>query len=276
VGGPADIFAVPADKDDLTELVRILGTLGIPWFVVGGGFNLLVRDGGFRGAAISLRKLDRIGFVSSLPDEVKSEVYAEAGATNRDMANFVLDNALSSLEFLIGIPGTIGGALCMNAGAHGGEIFDCVTTLETLGGGKLKKYRKNELNYGYRRLQLDSDEIIINAEFRLVPDSREKISATMASCLEKRRETQKVGYPNAGSFFKNPAGQAAWRLIDEAGLRGYSVGGAQVSEVHTNFLVNRGGATAMDFLKLATMVKEWVYAKSGVQLEEEIRIVGEN
>ncbi len=284
VGGPADIFAVPADKDDLKELVRILGTLGIPWFVIGGGYNLLVRDGGFRGAAISLHKFNRIGFVSPPSVQVKGlggngsedEICAEAGATNRDMANFALDNALSGLEFLVGIPGTIGGALCMNAGAHGGEIFDCVTTLETLGGGKLKKYRKNELIYGYRRLQLDSDEIIISAEFRLVPGSREKIAATMASCLEKRRETQKVGYPNAGSFFKNPAGQAAWRLIDEAGLRGYSVGGAQVSEVHTNFLVNSGGATASDFLKLATIVKERVYSSSGVQLEEEVRIVGKD
>src|SRR6185369_6776347 len=178
-------------------------------------------------------------------------------------------------EFLIGIPGTVGGALCMNAGAHGGEIFDSVATLEILGGEELVKYGKNKLNYGYRRLQLDPDKIIISAEFRLVPGSREKISATMVSNLEKRQESQKVGFPNAGSFFKNPAGQAAWRLIDEAGLRGCSVGGAQVSEVHTNFLVNRGGATAADFLKLAASVKEKVFAKSGIKLEEEVRIVGE-
>lgn len=276
VGGPADIFAVPEDKDDLRELIRILGTLGIPRFVIGGGYNLLVRDGGFRGVVISLQKLNRTELLTSPPLGEEGLISAEAGTRNIDLARLAEAHALSGLEFLIGIPGTIGGALCMNAGAHGGEIFDHVKSVEMMCNGELTKLRKNELDYGYRRLQLDPDKIITAAEFRLVPASRETTSAAMDANLEKRREAQKVGFPNAGSFFKNPTGQAAWRLIDEAGLRGYSVGGAQVSEVHANFLVNRGGATARDFLKLAAIVKERVFAKSGVQLDEEVRIIGED
>jgi len=269
VGGPADFFAIPEDKSDLLELSRILDALAIPWFVIGGGYNLLVRDKGFRGAAVSLRKLDRI------EQRDDTGLYAEAGVKNHILAGTARDSGLSGFEFLIGIPGTVGGALCMNAGAHGREIFDNVVTLELLTGGELRKHPKNSLDYGYRHLQLSPNEIIISAEFRLMRATPKTITAAMDSNLEKRRETQQVGWPNAGSFFKNPPGHAAWRLIDECGLRGFAVGGAQVSEVHANFLVNRGKATALDFLKLAAIIKKRVFEKSGILLTEEVHTVGE-
>jgi UDP-N-acetylmuramate dehydrogenase len=164
----------------------------------------------------------------------------------------------------------------MNAGAQDSEIFDHLVSLEILDVDGLQTYDKKTLDYGYRCLQLDPNKIIIAANFQLFAGSRETIASAMNACLQKRRKTQRVRFPNAGSFFKNPSGQAAWRLIDEAGIRGMTVGGAQISEVHTNFLVNRGGAKAADFIRLAAIIKEKVFDTSGVQLEEEVRITGED
>jgi UDP-N-acetylmuramate dehydrogenase len=203
-------------------------------------------------------------------------VRAESGVSNIGLARLAEGHGLSGLEFLIGIPGSIGGALRMNAGAHGGEVFDHLVTLELLDDNGVRTHDKKTLKYGYRYLQLEPNKIIIAANFQLDAGSREEISAAMAACLQKRGETQQVRFPNAGSFFKNPAGHAAWRLIEEAGLRGLTVGSAQVSDVHTNFLINRGGAKAADFLRLAAIVKERVFHTSGVQLEEEVRIMGED
>ena len=193
-----------------------------------------------------------------------------------DLARLAELHGLSGLEFLVGIPGTIGGALRMNAGAHGGEIFDHLISLEILGDDGVRTHEIKTITYGYRSLQLEPNKIIIAATFQLPAASREIISETMDACLQKRRETQQVRLPNAGSFFKNPAGQTAWRLIDEAGLRGVSLGAAQVSEVHTNFLVNLGGAKAADFIGLAAIIKEEVFKTSGILLEEEVRIAGED
>jgi UDP-N-acetylmuramate dehydrogenase len=270
VGGPADIFAIPLDVEDLQRLVKVLDEQQIPRIVIGGGYNLLVRDGGFRGAVISLEKINHI------IGRQGGDIRAEAGGRNIDLARLAEVHGLSGLEFLVGIPGTIGGALRMNAGAHGAEIFDNLVSLEILGDDGLLTHDKKTLIYGYRCLQLDPNKIIIAANFQLASGSRETISTAMNACLQKRRDTQQVRFPNAGSFFKNPPGQAAWRLIDEAGLRGMIVGGAQVSEVHTNFLVNRGGAKAVDFLHLADAIKEKVFAASGIQLEEEVRVTGED
>lgn len=270
VGGPADFFATPRDVEDLRHLVNVLNNQQIPRMVIGGGYNLLVRDGGFRGVAISLEKINQLAVRQA------GEIRAEAGARTIDLARLAEAHGLAGLEFLVGIPGTVGGAVRMNAGAHGGEICDHLVSLEILGAGGLLRYDRKNLDFGYRSLQLDPDEIIIAANFRLAAGRREEISAAMAACLQKRRDTQQVSFPNAGSFFRNPPGQAAWRLIDEAGLRGMTVGGAQVSEVHTNFLVNRGGAKAVDFLQLAATIKEKVFAASGIQLEEEVRITGED
>lgn len=270
VGGPADIFAIPRDFEDLQRLLKVLNDQQSPWIVIGGGYNLLIRDNGFRGVTISLEKINQLAVRQG------GEIRAAAGGRNIDLARLAEAHGLSGLEFLVGIPGTIGGALRMNAGAHGGEIFDHLVSLEVLGHEGLRTHDKKTLDFGYRRLQLDPNKIIIAANFRLSAGSRTEITKSMDACLQKRRDAQQVRFPNAGSFFRNPPGLSAWKLIDDAGLRGMTVGGAQVSEVHTNFLVNRGGAKAADFLHLAAIIKEKVFAASGILLEEEVRIAGED
>jgi UDP-N-acetylmuramate dehydrogenase len=241
---------------------------GLPYLVVGGGYNLLVRDGGFRGVVISP---GRLSGMETLPG---SRLRAEAGVTNQMLVGIARKEQLSGLEFLSGIPGTVGGALSMNAGAHGRSVLELVESLTTLQEGKVTVTLKEKLRYGYRRLELKPGEIVLAAVFSLAAGNVGEIEGRIAACLDQRRSNQQVGYPNAGSFFKNPEGRQAWRLIDEAGLRGYRIGGAQVSEVHSNFLVNRGGATAADFLELAEVIKEKVREQSGIDLEEEVRIVG--
>jgi UDP-N-acetylmuramate dehydrogenase len=270
VGGPADIFAVPADMADLRELLNIVAERGTASLVIGGGYNLLVKDGGFRGVVISLQKLRRL--------EARSDnrIYAEAGAHNGALVLFAVDKELTGLEFLTGIPGTVGGAIAMNAGAHGEAVQDRLETLTTLDGGALRTRGSEELIFGYRSLALYPAEIVVAGVFHLAPGSAAEIKGRIEGFVAHRRNFQRVSYPNAGSFFKNPAGAQAWRLIDEAGLRGYRIGGAQVSEAHTNFLVNRGGAAAKDFLELSALIKERVKAASGITLEEEVRIVGED
>jgi UDP-N-acetylmuramate dehydrogenase len=269
VGGPADFFAIPRDRADLLLLLKTVEELQIPWFVIGGGYNLLIRDSGFRGVVVSLKNLNHMEATGD------GTIRAEAGARNIDLARLAEVHGLAGLEFLVGIPGTIGGAVRMNAGAHGGEIFDHISSVDILADGDARVYTKDSLNYNYRHLHLDPEKIIIAATFQLAAGTQEKISAAMDACLQKRQATQKVRFPNAGSFFKNPPGKAAWRLIDAAGLRGRTVGNAQVSEIHSNFLVNRGNATAADFLQLAAVVKEQVFKTSAVRLEEEVQIMGE-
>lgn len=269
VGGPADFFVVPADRGDLETLLALLAETATPHFVVGGGYNLLVRDGGVRGVVVSL---ERFRELAHLPG---GKVSAGAGVTNQMLVGYLRERGLGGLEFLCGIPGTIGGALAMNAGAQGGAILDHVEELTTVRDGAFRQVRRDELEYGYRHVRLAPGEIIAGATFRLEPDDPDKIGERIAGYLAHRAESQKVGYPNAGSFFKNPEGGAAWRLIDGAGLRGTRIGGAQVSEVHANFLINRGDATAADFLALAALIKDEVRRNTGISLEEEVRIIGE-
>lgn len=270
VGGPADWFISPADVEDLRRLLALLADHGIPYLVIGGGYNLLVRDGGFRGAVISLERFDRL----HLSEEGLLD--AESGVANRALVDFALEKEITGLEFLVGIPGRLGGALAMNAGAGGQTISDSLSSLVTLKDGVVTSAEKGRLEYGYRYLRLAPGEIIIAASFRLEKGRREGIASRMGELLAHRRTVQQAGYPNAGSFFKNPSAGPAWRLIEAAGLRGCRVGGAQVSEVHANFLVNRGGATAGDFLALAARIRARVREESGIELEEEVRIVGEN
>jgi UDP-N-acetylmuramate dehydrogenase len=270
VGGPADYFAIPQDRADLLQLLKTVAEIKIPWFIIGGGYNLLIRDNGFRGVGISLKKLNHMEAAHS------GIIRVESGVRNIDLSRLAEVHGLTGLEFLVGIPGSVGGAVWMNAGAHGAEIFDRITSVDLLADGDIQTYTKDFLSFGYRSLQLDPDKIIIAATFQLAAGNRESISAAMDACLQKRQEAQKVRFPNAGSYFKNPPGQAAWRLIADAGLRGRTIGDAQVSEVHTNFLVNRGNATAADFLGLAAIIKEQVFKTSGIALEEEVRIMGED
>lgn len=268
VGGPADLFLEPADLDDLREALARIRRGALPCLVVGGGFNLLVRDGGIRGCVISLKRFDQVTPLSGARLEVG------AGVTNQALTRFAAENGLGGIEFLCAIPGSFGGALAMNAGAHGGETMQRVESLTTMRDATVLVRSGGEVAHGYRYLELQPGEIVLGARLRLEPAERCLVEERMQEYLSKRGG-QRVGLPNAGSFFKNPPGESAWRLIDEAGLRGKTVGGAQVSEVHTNFLVNKGGARAADFLALAELIKQRVKEASGVELEEEVRIVGE-
>ncbi len=268
VGGPADLYAIPEDREDLQVLLLWLAEQGIPWLTIGKGYNLLVRDKGIRGAVISLERFNRI------TAKGETVVTAEAGAENLAVVRFAQNRGLGGIGFISGIPGTIGGAIKMNAGAYGEGLLEKTERLTLLRSGAVADFRMDELDYGYRRLNLEEGDIVLAAEFRLVERDQLLTEEEIRNDLELRRSKHNVGFPSAGSFFKNPAGQTSWRLIDAAGMRGAKVGGAQVSPVHSNFLVNTGGASAQDFLALAEKVKTAVFSISGVTLEEEVRIVG--
>ncbi|HZV83244.1 MAG TPA: UDP-N-acetylmuramate dehydrogenase [Geobacteraceae bacterium] len=270
VGGPADLFARPADRDDLQQLLRWLQGRGIPWITVGKGYNLLVRDGGIRGAVISLERFNDIELAG------EKLVRSGAGADNLDIVRFAQQHGLGGIAFIAGIPGTVGGAIRMNAGAYGEGILERTECITLLRGGEVREFCMDQLEFGYRHLDLQQEDVILAATFRLAAHAAEETEEAIRRDLDLRRTKHNVGYPSAGSFFKNPAGQAAWRLIDAAGMRGERVGGAQVSTVHSNFLVNAGGGTARDFFQLSARVKDAVLQASGVVLEEEVRIVGED
>ena len=270
VGGAADLFAIPEDAADLQRLIAQLSSAGLPWMAVGRGYNLLVKDGGIRGAVVSLEKFDRI------ESQGDGRIQAEAGAENLAVVRFGQKLGLGGIGFISGIPGTIGGAVRMNAGAYGEGILERAVCITLLRNGEIREFCINELDYGYRRLSLEVGDILISVLLKLEERDPELTEAEIGTDLELRRTKHNVGFPSAGSFFKNPPGQAAWRLIDAAGMRGSTVGGAGVSELHGNFLVNRGGATAADFLGLAEKVKAAVFTSCGILLEEEVRIVGED
>ncbi len=269
VGGPADLYAIPEDAEDLRTLLESLGERTIPWLPIGRGYNLLVRDKGIRGAVISLERFNRITAIG------EALIKAEAGAENLAVVRFAQNMGLGGIGFISGIPGTIGGAIKMNAGAYGEGILARTDHLTLLRGGMVNDFRIEELDYGYRHLRLEDGDIVLAATFKLDEREPHHTEEEIRKDLELRRSKHNVGYPSAGSFFKNPPAQAAWRLIDATGMRGARVGGAQVSEVHSNFLVNTGEATAQDFQGLAALVKNAVFEISGVTLEEEVRIVGE-
>lgn len=281
VGGPADLYAVPIDTDDLQQLVRQLRERQLPWLAMGRGYNLLVRDGGIRGAVISLERFNRIKARPLLPPPAGEGgrggglIRAEAGAENLAVVRFGQDLGLGGIGFIAGIPGTIGGAIRMNAGAYGEGILQRTVCMELLRDDTVREFCIDELDYGYRRLDLLPEDLVLSATLRLEPRDPALTEEEIRKDAELRRSKHNVGFPSAGSFFKNPPGQAAWKLIDSAGLRGVRVGGALVSGVHSNFLVNAGNATAADFLALAARVRQAVFEVCGIMLEEEVRIVGD-
>ena len=282
VGGPADLYAIPEDIEDLLDLINQLSFASLPWLTIGRGYNLLVKDGGIRGAVISLERFKRIETVSyplhsvALPHGEGKYIRAEVGAENLDVVRFAQKLGLGGIGFISGIPGTIGGAVRMNAGAYGEGILEKAVCLTLLRDGEIRELCINDLDYGYRRLSLESGDILLSVLLKLEERDPALTEEEIRKDLELRRTKHNVGLPSAGSFFKNPVDHAAWRLIDAAGMRGATVGGAGVSELHGNFLVNRGGAVAADFLKLAATVKAAVLKTSGILLEEEVRIVGED
>jgi UDP-N-acetylmuramate dehydrogenase len=279
IGGPADFLAYPADIDDLTALLGEIREQKLEFVVLGGGPNVLVRDGGFRGVAISLRRMNAI----KVEREYRSlggtyaVIYAEAGAALAKVISFAANEALTGLEFATGIPGTIGGAVCMNAGTAEGEMGDVVQSVTVLTpGGEVATRSKEEMGFGYRTASVPPGYIVLSALLQLRHDEKKKIEARVKALMDARKDRQPWGLPNAGSIFKNPLDDSAGKLIESAGLKGKTVGGAQVSEKHANFIVNTGTATAADVLALMEIVKQAVLDVHGARLEPEIKIIGED
>lgn len=271
LGGPADALAEPTSVQQLVELLQAAHVLDIPVTLIGHGSNLLVRDGGIRGLVIRIcREMRRM--------EVHGRtIRAEAGVMLSSLAMMAAENSLGGLVFASGIPGTVGGGVYMNAGAYGGEMSQVVTMVEGVDyTGQPFAYTGEEMAFAYRHSRMmEADKIVTHVTCTLQGADRDTLVKEMVELNRRRAEKQPLTLPSAGSTFKRPASGYASALIDECGLKGYTIGGAQVSEKHAGFLVNRGG-TAADFLALIAHVQREVYQQKGVQLEPEVRILGED
>ena len=270
IGGPARVFACPGDERDLAALVCFCREQEIPWAVLGNGSNLLVSDSGYEGVVISMEENWNVCEAEG------TRLRAGAGLLLPKASRAALDASLAGLEFACGIPGTVGGALVMNAGAYGREMKDVVRRVRVMTmEGQVMTLEADALELGYRTSVIPKKGyIVLEAELELVPGSRERIRREMEELSAKRRDKQPLEYPSAGSTFKRPAGYFAGKLIDDAGLRGFTVGGAQVSEKHCGFVINRENATAADVLSLCDQVRKRVKEAFGVELELEVKRLG--
>ena len=269
VGGPADNYFVPSSMEDLQEFMRQLDE-DTPVFWFGVGSNLLVREGGLRGVVIAATKI-----LKTLEQKDRLAVRAGAGLPCTQLARQCIRWGLGPSEFFAGIPGTVGGALAMNAGAHGGETWDRVESVKTIDrSGEIHVRAPAEYTVGYRSVTGPRNEWFLEATFQFDPQVTPSME-TMNRMLERRKATQPLGLPSCGSVFRNPDGDHAARLIEAAGLKGFTLGGAEVSDKHANFIINRGDATASDIESLIEHVQKTVQETHGVRLVHEVRIVGE-
>ena len=269
IGGPADILATAADERAVARAAALCRGEGIPLLLLGNGSNLLVPDEGYRGFVVKLCGLDQTR-------EVNRRLWAESGISLARLANAALGRGLAGLEFAHGIPGTLGGGVMMNAGAYGGELSQTVTAVTYLDReGEEHTIPAAGCEFGYRSsiFARHPDWLILKAEFSLPQGEAEEIRAKIEELARRRSEKQPLEYPSAGSMFKRPTGHFAAALIDQCGLKGVCVGGAQVSEKHAGFVVNRGGATCADVLELVERVKARVLAETGVALEMEVKVL---
>ncbi len=271
VGGPADVFVFPGGLDDLRAACQLLASREVPILPLGDGTNMLVSDAGWRGAVVCLTKGLR---AISFQGEVGS---AQAGASLSVFSRQCQRAGLTGLEWACSVPGTVGGALRGNAGAFGGETFDRLLSVEALETqtGQVIHLKKEDLPHSYRRCDLPPGLLLLRGVFALSGGVPGEIEARMDEILSRRKATQPLYERNAGCIFKNPAGASAGLLIDRAGCKGLGVGGAVVSDLHANFVVNRGGATAADVLTLIERVRQRVRQHAGVELETEVRMIGE-
>ena len=269
IGGPADIFAEPDSEERLLSLCTILQDENVPWTVIGRGTNLLVCDEGISGAVIKLGD----GFASARAEG--TEITASAGISLSRLALLAQRGGLTGLEFAHGIPGSLGGAVMMNAGAYGGEIKDVTVSVRALDpDGAIRTYSGNELDFSYRRSRFaECGGVILSAVLRLTRGDGEEIERRMRELAEKRSGSQPLDKPSAGSTFKRPATGYAAAMIDGAGLKGFKIGGAEVSEKHAGFVVNTGGASFADVTAVMEHVQKMVLDKYGVHLEPEVRII---
>ncbi len=274
-GGPADVLFYPADLEDLKTALRFCKAEKLGCFILGNGSNLLVRDGGIRGIVIRLHRL--LGqFKIEKEDEEAVWIRAEAGVPTPKLVEFCKQKGFSGIESLYGIPGTLGGALIMNAGTREGEIGDCVEEIQVLdSSGELKVYPRKKLKFEYRDLEIPRSEVLLEALIKLSKQEPEKVAEKISFFQKRRHETQPLDQPNMGSVFKNPPKKFAAELIEELNLKGIRVGKARLSEKHANWIVNEGGASAKDVWILIGLIRDKVKELTGIRLEVEVKVVGE-
>jgi len=272
IGGPADAIATPADCFELRSVLRVCTEHGLPTFVLGAGFNVLVREGGVRGVVLRLKKLRRI-------DRVEANLISvEAGASHATITRYCIENALTGLEFAAGIPGTLGGWLAMNAGIGVREMKDVVFDIDVLDrtGERMLQIPRDQLDFRYRSLTgLEPGSIIVTARLQVEESERAKVQSEIDRGLANRQASQPIDIPSCGSVFRNPPDHFAGQLIEAAGLKGAREGAAEISSVHANFIVNHGGATASDVLRLIERARAEVADRTGIRLETEVKLLGE-
>lgn len=271
IGGPADVLVSPSSLAELRQAMWVAGALGLPWTVIGRGSNLLVQDGGIRGLVIQL------GATFGEIQVEGEQLVSLAGRSSVSAANIAVRNQLEGLEFATGIPGTIGGIVMMNAGAHGGQVSDVLAWADVMDErGEVVRLQRADLNFGYRYSVLkDHPRVVVAAAFNLRRGDGPALAAQVKMWSLRRATTQPLSLPSCGSVFRNPSGTHAGHLIESAGLKGLRRGGAQISDKHANFIVNLGGARAEDVLWLIHHAQETVQKKYGIELETEVRVVGE-
>ena len=270
IGGPADALAFPEDEKDLGVLVSMAQRRNIPYYVIGRGTNLLIRERGIRGLVMNLSS--GFGKISNAGKRIS----AGAGILLTEMIRFAMEQGLSGLSPLYGVPGTVGGGLAMNAGAWGADVGQRAESIAVMNrDGRVRRLSRETLAFGYRRLDLEEGSIILEGTFLLEPQSPEKTREEITHYQKKRQQTQPLQFPSAGSIFKNPSGFSAGKIIEEVGLKGRGVGGAEISVIHGNFIINTGGATADHVLELVHLIQDRVHRERGITLEPEVRIIGE-
>lgn len=271
VGGPADILLIPNSKEQVIKSIKICKENNIPFYLIGNGSNILVRDGGFRGVVLSLKNVKNI-YVDG------EKIEAECGVMLKEVSDKAIENSLTGFEFACGIPGTIGGAVFMNAGAYDGEISKVIESAEVIDENcNIIRLSREELDFGYRSsLVMKKGYTVLSAVFKLEKGQVKTIKELIEDLTNKRESKQPLEYPSAGSTFKRPTGYFAGKLIQDAGLKGYSIGGAAVSEKHSGFVINKGNATAKDITDLIKHIQDEVKKQFGVDLHPEVRIIGKN
>ena len=272
IGGPVDLMVIPETEEQVKEAVSICRAEKLPYLIMGNGSNLLIKDGGIRGVVIKLND----GFNKI---EVEgNKIYAQAGALLNAVSRVAMEESLAGLEFATGIPGALGGAMTMNAGAYGGEMKDVVESVRILDkNGKVKELSKEQMNFRYRGSKVADDGLIVlEVVFKLEVGSKNEIKLKIDDLTEKRTSKQPLEYPSGGSTFKRPEGYYAGKLIDDSGLRGLRYGGAEVSKKHCGFVINAKDASCQDVLRLVEVIKKTVKDTFGVSLEREIKLIGED
>ncbi|AFA49446.1 UDP-N-acetylmuramate dehydrogenase [Acetobacterium woodii] len=271
VGGPADLFLRPQSKEELEKVLKICKASGKPFYVMGNGSNLIVRDGGYSGIIINTKALNLV--------KVEGEtLIAEPGISLKDLANIALEEKLTGIEFASGIPGSLGGAVTMNAGAYDGEMKKIITSIQVITeDGTIKTIPQAACAFGYRSSVLQANNWVLSSvEIQLKHGNYQEIKDKMLDLNTQRATKQPLEYPSAGSTFRRPEGYYAGKLVQDAGFRGHRVGGAQVSEKHSGFVINRDGATAADILNLIGAIQAGVSSQFGVELKTEVIVIGQD